>query len=103
MHHRAMAERLVYKDILLQAACRVGSSAELAQRLQVSHDSLRAWMRGDDEPPASIVLLALVMLESRVDALAIAAIDAGKSPGGASDYVGEARVCASIPLRRVRG
>jgi hypothetical protein len=82
MHHRAMAERLVYKDILLRAACRVGSSAELAQRLQVSHDSLRAWMRGDDEPPASIVLLALVILESRLDAPYV--VCAGNNPMGAS-------------------
>jgi hypothetical protein len=84
-----MGERVVYKDILLRAACRVGSSAELAQRLQVSHDRLRAWMRGDDDPPARMLLLALVILESRNDAVGIASVEARSSPG--------------IPLRRVAG
>ena len=84
-----MGERVVYKDILLRAACRVGSSAELAQRLQVSRDRLRAWMRGDDDPPARMVLLALVILESGNDAVGTAAV--------------EARNPAGIPLRRVAG
>ena len=74
-----MGDRLLYKDILLRAACRVGSSPELAQRLQVTHDCLRAWMRGDDEPPDHIVLLALVILESQKDEVVIRAGDANNS------------------------
>ena len=60
-----MGERVLYKDILLRAACRVGSSAELAQRLRITRERIRAWMRGDEDPPDHIVLLALVILESQ--------------------------------------
>jgi len=102
MHHRAMADGMAYKDILLRAACRVGSSAELAQRLRVTRDRLRAWMRGDYAPPANIVLLALVILESRNDAIGIAAVDARKSAREAEDSADTARKSAGIPALRVR-
>jgi hypothetical protein len=59
-------------------------------------------MRGDDDPPANIVLLALVILESQKDAVGIAAIDARTSAREAEDSVAEARKSAGIPLRRVR-
>jgi len=97
-----MAEGVVYKDILLRAACRVGSSTELAQRLGITHDCLRAWMRGDDDPPANIVLLALVILESEKHAVGIAAVDARKSAREAESFAAEARKFTGIPPLRVR-
>jgi DNA-binding transcriptional regulator YiaG len=42
-------------ELLLRAASRMGSSQRLATLLHVSHDELRAWMRGDGTPPAQLL------------------------------------------------
>jgi DNA-binding transcriptional regulator YiaG len=42
-------------ELLLRAASRIGSSQRLATFLHVSHDELRAWMRGDGTPPAQLL------------------------------------------------
>jgi hypothetical protein len=47
----------------LRAANIVGSSKELAHRLQVTHDTLRRWMRGELDLPTDIVIRALKLLD----------------------------------------
>ena len=59
-------------------------------------------MRGDDDPPARMLLLALVILESRNDAIGIAAVDARKSAREAEDSADTARKSAGMRALRVR-
>jgi hypothetical protein len=54
----------VLRDILLRLAREYGSSRILAGRLFVSHDQLRAWMRGEEIPPPDTVTLILNLLDA---------------------------------------
>ncbi|HVL34758.1 MAG TPA: hypothetical protein VM489_03710 [Burkholderiales bacterium] len=52
-------------ELLLRAASRIGSSQQLATLLNVPHEELRAWMRGEGEPPGPVVARVEKLLADR--------------------------------------
>lgn len=56
-------------ELLLRAASRIGSSQKLATLLDVSHDELRGWMRGEGAPPVPLMERVQRLLAERAPQL----------------------------------
>jgi DNA-binding transcriptional regulator YiaG len=54
-----------HMNTLLRAASKLGSTQDLADRLQVEYEQLRKWMRGDEAPPQDIIVRALELIKER--------------------------------------